>query len=356
MVFDLDTWRNELERRVRRFVRNPHQEVALFGAERLVDYVAALVFEPFFQAYATQPLRAAVALSQLTQAEGTTFLLHNATSLRYNQQRLWTELHQSAALRVATEQVLLKLDVLDRVLHTLEAAAVPWFRDTLGDEIEVYRQQGEWTDLRHALYEMPWQNRYTALQALGAQAGNYSAADMKLLRLSLRDKTSVVRSTAARQLGRLKNVLPQDLREPLFELALYDRDVGTRYAAARALGMLRDQLVDATSREILTTALFHDDSFVRSAASIVLGQVGATLASPTILDSLLIVLRDDDAYAREAAATALGSMGVAAATSEIMAALTVTLLDADQYVHEAALTALRVLQPLQPQGGSTALT
>lgn len=355
-MFDIDLWRSDLQRRVRRFIRNPQGELVLYGTDHLLHYLASLVFEPFFQAYATQPLRAVAALSQLTQAEGTTFLIHNAGSLRYNQAMLWSELRRKPGLRQVLEQVTLRLDLIEYMLHELSDENSVWLRDTLSDEIEVFRQRGELMELRHALHEMPWQTRYTAIQALSVRSGHYTPADIDLLRNAMRDRTAIVRSAAARQLGRIKNGLAPELRGRLFDLALYDRDVSTRYAAARALGMQRDHLIDTTSRELLTTALFHDDSFVRSAASIVLAQIGAALADPTILESLVSVLSDEDPYAREAAATALGAMGGAAATDEILRALTTALLDTDQYVHEAALAALRTLQPLHQEGsGSTPL-
>ncbi|HYF63608.1 MAG TPA: HEAT repeat domain-containing protein [Herpetosiphonaceae bacterium] len=352
MAFDIDLWRSDVQRRARRFIRNPQGELLLYATDRLLHYLGALAFEPFFQAYATQPLRGVVALSQLTQAEGTTFLIHNAASLRYNQAMLWNELDRKPGLRLCLEQVALRLDLIEYVLQELSDENAIWFRDTLTYEIEGFRQRGELMELRHALHEMPWQTRYNTIQALSARAGHYTPADIDLLRSAMRDRTAIVRSAAARQLGRIKNGLAPELRGRLFDLALYDRDVSTRYAAARALGMQRDHLIDTTSRELLTTALFHDDSFVRSAASIVLAQIGAALADPTILESLLAVLGDDDPYAREAAATALGAMGGAAATDEILRALTTALLDTDQYVHEAALAALRTLQPLHQDGGA----
>ncbi len=345
-MFDVDLWRSEIQRRSRRFIRKPRQEAVLFGTDRLLYYLTSRVFEPFFEAFATEPLQAVTALGRLTQGSGTTFLIHNAGTLRYSQQLLWSELEHSAALRMVLEQVLLKLDVIEFFIHQLDDLHSAWFRDTVRDEIEVFRQQGELLELRQALQDMPWQIRYEAIQTLQSRAGHYTPADLQLISSALEDRASVVRSAAARQLGRIKALLPGHLRDRLFELALYDRDLGTRYAAARALGMIRDQLIDVNSRELLTTALFHDDSFVRSAASLVLTQLGAAMATPTIIESLLTVLGDPDPYAREAAATALSAMGLAAATTETLAGLTNALLDADQYVHEAALAALRILQAL----------
>lgn len=352
-MFDLNLWRDEIQRRSRRFIRKPRQESVLFGTDRLLYYLASRVFEPFFEAYATQPLQAVVTLAHVTQSSGTTFLIHNAGTLRYSQQLLWSELEHSPPLRGVLEQVLLKLDIIEYFIHQLDDLQSTWFRDMLRDEIEVFRQQGELLELRQALHDMPWQTRYNAIQTLQTRAGHYTATDLHVLSSGLGDRAAVVRSAAARQLGRIKSVLQPQLRERLFFLALYDRDLGTRYAAARALGMVRDQLIDASSRELLTTALFHDDSFVRSAACLILTQLGTAMATPTIIESLVLVLRDPDPYAREAAATALSAMGMAAATKATLAALTTALLDSDQYVHEAALVALRTLQPLHNDAPAT---
>jgi hypothetical protein len=196
MAFDIDLWRSDLQRRVRRFIRNPQGELVVYATDQILHYLAALAFEPFFQAYATQPLRGVVALSQLTQAEGTTF-----------QAMLWNELARKPGLRQCLEQVMLRLDLIEYVLQELSDENAGWFRDTLTHEIEVFRQRGELMELRHALHEMPWQTRYNAVQALGGRAGHYTPADIDLLRSAMRDRTAIVRSAAARQLGRIKNGL-----------------------------------------------------------------------------------------------------------------------------------------------------
>ncbi|MBP8251561.1 MAG: HEAT repeat domain-containing protein [Herpetosiphon sp.] len=344
MTFDLDVWRSEIQQRSRRFIRNPQQEVSLYGTERLLHYLASLVLEPFFQAFTVQPIRAVLALSQITTSEGTTFIIHNARNMRYSQQLLWAELDRSAAMRLVIQQLLLQLHIIEDLLQGLSDTHNQWFRTTLIDDIVPYRQRGELEALHQSLNEMPWQTRHAALRGLQKRNGHYTAADLKLLENGLDDRAAIVRAAAARQLGRYRGVFPAHLRDRLFNVALYDRDIGARSAAARALGSLRDQLIDAQSRELLTTALFHDDGFVRSSASIVLAQFGYAMASPSVIDGLLMVLRDNDAYAREAAATALGSMGQVAATPEVLRALRAAVLDSDQYVHDAAMNAVRQLE------------
>lgn len=343
-MFDLEVWRAEILQRLRRFVRAPQTEMGIYGTERLTYYLSSLVLEPFFQAFTNQPLRAVVTLANVTQTAGTSFLIHNANTLRYSQQLLWSEFEHSPALRLVIEQILLKLDVIEHLLHTLDDTEAHWLRQSLSDEIEPYRRNGELTELRHALNEIPWQTRYSTVRSLQTRRGHYTGSDWQLIEQALSDRVAMVRAAGARQLGRAQSNLAAHLRERLFHVALYDRDLGARYAAARSIGTLRNQLIDSMSRELLTTALFHDDSFVRSAACLVLGQLGSAMVTPSILDSLISVLQDADPYAREAAANAFAAMGQAAATTDVLAALRTAVLDSDQYVHEAALGAITALK------------
>ncbi len=347
-MFDVSTWRAEVQRRFQRFIRRPRQEAALFGTERLFLLLASRVMEPFFEHFTYDPLEAVQTLGELTRNQATAFLIHNAVSLRYQHQLLWQRLERSAKQRATLEQIILKLEVVPYLLQELGDVNGEWFRTTLRDELDEYRFSGELVELRQLLNEPSWQTRYAAIQSLNRRGGNFNEAELTQLSDALDDHSAHVRAAAARQLGASRAQLSAQRRQRLLLVALQDRDVGTRYAAARAVGMQREAYTDSAYREVLVTALFHEDPFVRSAACMVLTQLGTVMADASVIDGLLVVLQDADAYAREAAATALGHLGPIAATAAVIQHLTDALLDTDQYVHEAALASLRILQPLRP--------
>ncbi len=139
-MFDLEIWRADILQRLRRFVRAPQTEMGIYGTERLTYYLTSLVLEPFFQAFGNQPLRAVVTLANITQTAGTNFLIHNASTLRYSQQLLWSEFEHSPSLRLVIEQILLKLNVIEHLLHTLDDPEAHWLRQSLSDEIRLSPQ------------------------------------------------------------------------------------------------------------------------------------------------------------------------------------------------------------------------
>ena len=344
-MFNLDIWRSEVQRRCWRLIRNPRAEVALFGTDSVLCVLASRVLEPFFEQWSFQPLEATLALSRLTQSPGTSFLMHNAASLRYQQHLLWSRLHTSSEVRRTFEHIVLGLDILPYLIQEMGDVYGEWFRIHLRDEIDAFQYKQELGTLRALLSDPPWQTRYAAIQALQKRHGHYSNEDFEQLTQGLSDRSAYVRAAVARQIGVARTTLPQHLLKLLFDVALFDRDVGVRYAAARAIGIRKDQLNLDLTQERLLTALFHEDRFTRSAACLVLAQLGAFIAAPHIIDGLLAVLTDPDPYAREAAATALGAFGEQAVQPQVFEALSKSLLDTDQYVHEAALEALRILRP-----------
>ena len=343
-MLTIDTWRYEVQRRLQRFVRRPRQESALFGTDRLFLMLSSRVMEPFFETYTHEPLQAIVELGRLTQLPGTRFIIHNAVSLRYQQQLLWQAMDRLPELRATLEQIILKLEIVTYLFQELGDIHGEWFRITLRDELEQYRYVGELVELRHFLNEPPWQARYAAIQQLHRRNGDYSPTEWAEITAALNDRSAHVRAAAVRHISTLRTALDDSIRTRLFALALTDRDVGTRFAAARAIGRLRDTLDIAATRELLVTALFSEDSFVRSAACIVLSQIGPMIAEPSVVETLLLVLNDADAYAREASANALAALGPTIATPHVIEALKDRVLDTDQYVHDAALNTLRLFR------------
>lgn len=131
---------------------------------------------------------------------------------------------------------------------------------------------------------------------------------LKRLMVSLRDTDPLLRATAVRTLGSLKD--PQVIT--LLTEALADDDVRVRYGVVQALGQLGDeQGVDA-----LITALTDADQHVRTKAAEALGKIGTKALVP-----LILALATGPKAVRRGAVRALGEIGDATAVQTLVCVL-----------------------------------
>lgn len=354
VMFDQDRWRAQVAERLNAFARNPRQDIQLTGTTTVLAYLAVRTIEPFLEAFQCEPVAAVLTLAQMTHGPGADHIVRRAAQMRYQVCHLLErELRTTASLRVAIEQLMVALDIIHLTRQRLNSSRDEWLRLTLLHELEAF-DDAEFTQLRRLLNDPGWQLRYDAIRSLQHRTGNYTSADLVLLRDGLKDSAAHVRAAAARMLGQFAGTPPIPLVKALVKVAIFDCDLKTRFAAARALGSLRERIVSPQLIDYLAICLAESDSFVRSAAALVLGEIGELASAPPLIKKLTGLLSDPDPYAREAAARALGNMGVAAATTDVIEALTRAVQDGDSNLHEAAVESLarlhklRAARPLMP--------
>jgi|HigsolmetaAR201D_1030396.scaffolds.fasta_scaffold04396_3 HEAT repeat protein len=347
-MFDHETWRREIAQRLRGFARNPRQEMQLAAAPSLLSFLVLRTLEPFLEAFQREPIAAVLALAEITRGPGADQIVRRAAQMRYQSAaQLDRELRTNKDVRVALEQLLIELQTVALVRQRLNGSREDWLRITVEREFDAF--PGEFSQLRRALSDPGWQNRYEALRALRARNGHYTPADLVLIHDGLSDSAAHVRSIAARMLGLIADRPPILLIKTLTRVALHDSDAETRFAAARAVGALREHVTSPQLLDHLSACLFDEDSFVRSAAALLLGQLGELAGAPMLIKNLLQLIDDKDPYAREAAVRTLGQIGAPAVTQEVFEALTKAAQEGDINIHEAATDALARLREIAMQ-------
>lgn len=342
-MFDRETWRRDIARRLAAFSRNPRQELQLAGAPSLLGYLVTRTLDPFLEAFQQEPIAAVLTLAEISRSAGADMLVHRATRIRYQSAaQVDRELRANREIRIVVEQLLIELQTLPLARQQMNGARENWLRTTLEQEIDGF--PGEFRQLRRVLNDPAWQTRYESIRALRSRRGHYRPADVVLIHDALSDSAAHVRAAAARALGVIQGQPPALLVKGLVRTALHDCDAETRFAAARALGALRERIVSPQLLDQLSASLFEEDSFVRSSAALVLGQLGDLAGAPMLVKNLTNLLDDDDPYTREAAVRALGQIGQAAATPEVLAALTSLAENGDVPIHDAATDALILLR------------
>lgn len=351
-MFDHETWRHEITKRLGGFARNPRQEMQLAGAPSLLSYMVMRTLEPFLEAFQHEPIAAVLALADLSRGPGADQIVRRATRLRYQSAaQVDRELRAGKDIRAAIEHLLIELQTVALVRQRLNGSREEWLRFTLDRELDTF--PGEFVHLRRILNDPGWQTRYEALRGLRSRKGRYTPADLVLIHDGLGDSAAHVRAAAARMLGLIAEPPPGLLIKTLVRVSLHDCDAETRFAAARAVGALREHVTSPQLLDHLSACLFDEDSFVRSSSALVLGQLGEMAGAPLLVKNLIQLLNDSDPYAREAAARALGQVGPSAATSDVIASLTRAAQEDDINVHEAAMDSisrlreLRAVTPLQ---------
>jgi HEAT repeat protein len=346
-MFDHETWRREIAERLSGFARNPRQEMQLAAAPSLLSYLVLRTLEPVLEAFQREPIAAVLALADITRGPGADQIVRRAAQMRYQSAaQLDRELRTSKDIRVALEQLLIELQTVALVRQRLNGSREDWLRITVERELDAF--PGEFMQLRRALTDPGWQNRYEALRALRSRKGRYTPADLVLIHDGLGDSAAHVRSAAARMLGMIAERPPALLIKTLTRVALHDCDAETRFAGARAVGALREHVTSPQLLDHLSACLFDEDSFVRSASALMLGQLGDLAGAPLLVKNLVRLIEDSDPYAREAAVRTLGQIGAPAATPEVIAALTKAAQEGDINIHEAATDSLSRLRELRP--------
>lgn len=127
---------------------------------------------------------------------------------------------------------------------------------------------------------------------------------------------------------KLHEVSPDD---DILRKAFKNQDPVVRVTAAKALGLMRD----ARAADILIAHAKDKEKSVRQAIVLALGDLKEKKALPVLVDAL----KDEDWYVRAEAALALGKIGDAAAASKLFELLG----DKDSYVRQNARKALQDL-------------
>lgn len=346
-MFDQEQWQNQIIDRFNTFARHPYQDVLISGAHTLLGYLATRMLEPFLETFQHEPVNAVLVLAEITRSSGTDHIIRRATHLRFQGARLLER--EMAARRdvcVTIEQLMVALNVVHLARQRLNSSRDEWLRQTLAHELDSY-DTSLFVRVRHLLEDPGWKLRLDAISRLKQRQGEFSPADLILLREGLKDSSSEVRSAAARRLGDFAQTPPIPLVKALVQVSLHDCDMKTRRVAARALGSLRDRIASPEILELLVRHLSDGDCFVRSATAMLLIELGEVAATPPVINNLIDLLIDSDPYVREAAALALGHMGPPAVTQQVMEALTEAGADSDSAVHEAAVESLVRLRKLR---------
>jgi HEAT repeat protein len=151
-----------------------------------------------------------------------------------------------------------------------------------------------------------------------------TSPDDDILRKSLKHEDPVVRITAAKALGLLRD--PKSI-DTLIAHAK-DSEKSVRQAIVLALGDIKDK----KALPVLTQALSDEYWYVRAEAALALGKVGDTQATTKLFD----LLADSDSYVRQNARKALQEL----ATEENKAAFVTALKSSDPAVRTMAAVAL----------------
>ncbi|MGQ9548988.1 MAG: HEAT repeat domain-containing protein [Roseiflexus sp.] len=342
-MFDRQLWQRQIIDYLEVFARHPRQEVQLSGGTDVVPHLVLRTLIPFFQAFHTYPLAAAVTLASMTHDTGANYLVQRVLRNRYPTAiDIDRDLRTRQEVCVTVEHLVVELQTIPLTIQRLNARHGFWLRSKIERELDVY--PWPFAQIRNLLQELNGQNRIEALRRLRSRNGRYGADDLALIEASLSDAIAQVRAYAARLLGVMVDAPPVSLVIRLLQVALRDSDAETRFAAARALGLLRERAVTHDALMYIESHLRHDDPFYRSAAALALGQLGDYAGQPIVVASLCRLLHDPDAYARETAARALGRIGAPAALPDVLAALSRAAQDNDLQVHEAATDALTLLR------------
>jgi HEAT repeat protein len=346
-MFDQEQWQNQIIERFNAFARHPHQDMLISGANTLLGYLASRMLEPFLETFHQEPVNAVLVLAEIARGPGTDHIIRRATHLRFQGARL---LEREMAVRrdvcLAIEQMMIALNVVHLARQRLNSSRDEWLRQTLAHELDSY-DASLFVQVRNLLEDPGWKLRLEAISKLKQRQGEFTPADLILLREGLKDSSSDVRSAAARRLGDFAQNPPIPLVKALVQVSLHDCDMKTRRVASRALGSLRDRIACPEILELLVCHLSDGDCFVRSATAMLLIELGEITAIPPVIESLIDLLQDNDPYVREAAALALGHMGTPAVSQHVMEALTEAGADSDSAVHEAAVESLVRLRKLR---------
>jgi HEAT repeat protein len=148
--------------------------------------------------------------------------------------------------------------------------------------------------------------------------------DDDVLRKALKHKDSVIRITAAKALGLLKDTKSIDA------LIAHARDPekSVRQAIVLALGDIKDR----KALPVLIQALADEDWYVRAEAALALGKVGDAQAASKLFE----LLNDSDSYVRQNARKALQEL----ATAENKSVYTAALQNSDPAIRTMAAVAL----------------
>lgn len=148
--------------------------------------------------------------------------------------------------------------------------------------------------------------------------------DDDALRKALKHEDNVIRTTAAKALGLLKDAKSIDA---LISHAR-DPEKSVRQAIVLALGDIKDK----KALPVLTQALADEDWYVRAEAALALGKVGDAQAATKLFD----LLKDSDSYVRQNARKALQEL----ATEENKSAYVNALQSSDPAIRTMAAVAL----------------
>lgn len=347
--FDRKIWHDDIRAQLAMFALNPMQQVEVSGSKTVFVYLAMCTLSPLLYRLEHQPIAAIQILAEMTSGPGANYIVHHAARLRYRSAHLLErDIASLPSFRTAIEDIMIDLDLVTLLTRLLSSDRAAWVRERLSSELMSYSNE-EFLRLRQLLSEPHRRPLYDMICGLRDRQGNYTVADLLLLRQGLNDTTPRVRTVSARRIGMYTGLPSLQLVNKLLDMAIHDNDAGPRSAAAYALGKLGDRVVSRSIIESLTEKLTDEDKFVRSATAVVIEKFGHLSATPKIIDHLVtIVLHDDDPYARESAAYALGNMGEAATTPVVLNALTHASQQDDSIdVHDTAISSLIRLKKLQ---------
>jgi HEAT repeat protein len=342
-MFDRKVWRSQIDDHMNGFARDPWQDVQLIGGNSLLTYLVVRTLEPFLDTFEHEPIAAVRTLSDITDGHGANYIVRHARRMRFQSARLFDrDLHAKADFRAAVESLVIALETIALVRQRLNSDRAVWFRNKLLNELMVY-DSSEFTRLRQMLEDPSWRPLHDIIRGLRQRHGDYTPADMILLREGLNDSTPRVRAESSRRIGEFIGMPAEQLVGKLLDVALYDCDAEPRNAAACAFGKLRDRITSKQLLDELAIKLTDTDKFVRSSTARVIEELGELACNAMVVEKLVTIVADDneDAYAREAAACALGHLGSGAATADVIRALTQVSQTAEAVsVHDATLTAL----------------
>jgi HEAT repeat protein len=176
------------------------------------------------------------------------------------------------------------------------------------------------TEMRAALDDRDGAIRSTAATAIGNLGAAAVPAVPQLISQLKGDSSKEARETAARALGRIGKVTPDEksLIDPLREASKDDADPVTRVVALGALAMIEVDVAQQIAS--LRKFLHHDQALVRMKAAHALGMLGkaAKEAAPEIVNVLKL---ETDHHRRGYVARALGNTGDPASLPALEAAL-----------------------------------
>ncbi len=175
-------------------------------------------------------------------------------------------------------------------------------------------------EMRTALDDRDGEVRSVAATATGNLGAAAIPAVPQLIKQLKSDPVKEARETAARALGRIGKVAPDEkqLVAPLGAATRDDEDPVTRVVAHGALAMIGVELAEQIVS--LRKYLHHEKALVRMKAAHALGMIGAPAkgAASEIVD---VLKRETDSHRRGYVARALGNTGDPASLPALLAAL-----------------------------------